>query len=309
MEPKQMVCWSAVILVIVAVIYLIISGIRKSKADKIFLDEMMRRNGWQNIGNPKTDLRDWVLTELEAQPDLYPVFGQVREWHLLSSIHRDQMSIRDLWTKQDGGRTYFILDITDWYYSPGSKGSGKSSRDLTIIGMRAPLSLPFFTLLPKMEFPKKTGWRYSISEAHNLNLSDKINEISFELSASYVDHRVRAPLELPSILGDEAPAPEAIDPPISPKAVDPSITSGSGSFDERFELYGKETERVRHFFDRGKLTALESLPQNFVDAGGGLVFVYIPEHKPKVEDFEKFINDRVAIINAVAREPRSQDNI
>lgn len=297
-----MVCWSAIVLVVVAFICLIIFGKRKSEADKKIIEEMMRRNGWQPIENPKSDLREWVLTELEAQPDLYPVFGQVREWYLLSSIHRDQMSIRDLWTKQDGNRTYFVLNVTDGYFTPVSKGSGKSSRDLTIIGMRAQISLPFCTLLPRTKFPKKTGWRYSISGAHDLNLSDSISAFAAGHGGEYRDGRVRGPLEMPSILGDEKPVPVS-------RPIDPPITFDSEAFNERFELYGKETERVRQFFDNEKLTALESLPQNFVDAGGGLIFVYLPEHKPTAEDFEKLINDRIAIINAVRRVPRLLNDI
>ena len=293
-----MLCWSAVILVVVAFISLIIFGKRKSDADKKIIEEMMRRNGWQKTENPKEDLKEWVGSELNSQPDLYTVFGQVREWYLLSSIHRDKMLISDLWTKQEGNKTFFVIDVTDWYYTPVTRGSGKSDRRLTIIGMQAPISLPFFTLLPRMEFPKTMGWRYAISEAHGLNLSNRVNELA--AGHEYVDHRVRGPLEMPSILGEEKPPPPAIDPP---------ITVDSEPFNERFELYGKETERVRRFFDNEKLAALESLPQNFVDAGGEVVFVYIPEHKPKVEDFEKFINDRVAIINAVAREPEPQDNV
>ena len=97
---------------------------------------------------------------------------------------------------------------------------------------------------------------------------------------------------MPNILAVEDSAPPAVDLP---------ITLGSEAFNERFELYGKETERVRQFFDHEKLAALESLPQTFVDAGGELMFVYIPEHSPKVQDLEKFINDGIAIINTVSR--------
>lgn len=302
METKQMLCWSALALVIVVFIYLGILGKKQSKKDKKFIEEMMGRNGWKRTENPNKDAREWVTTELKAGPAKYSVFGPVNEWYWLSSIHRNEMDIDELWTKQDGDRLYFVLHATDWYYTPVTRGSGKRSVDLTIIGMRAPVSLPFFTLFPKMEFPKTMGWRYSISETHDLNLSNKINESALDLKESaYTDHRVRQPLVLPNILqDDEKPAPRAVDPP---------MTIGSEAFNERFELYGKETERVRQFFDDERLTALESLPQTFVDAGGELIFVYIPEHRPKVADLEKFINDRIVMINAVRHEPKRQTDI
>lgn len=289
-----MVFWSVVTFAIVLFIFLVIIGIRKSKKDKKFIEEMMRRTGWQRVENPKEDVKEWVSAKLNSQPDLYTIFGQVREWHLLSSVHRDEMLISDMWTKQEGDKTFFVLDVTDWYHTPSTRGSGKSYRHLTIIGRQAPGSLPFFTLFPKMEFPKTMGWRYSISEAHGLNLSNKINELAAD--HQYVDYRVRQPLELPDILEDEKPAPPAIDPP---------ITFDARPFNDRFELYGKETERVRQFFDNQKLTEFESLPQTFVDAGGELIFVYIPEYKPGAEDFEKVISDRIDIINAVSRIPKT----
>ncbi|MBK6749579.1 MAG: hypothetical protein IPG67_06100 [Acidobacteria bacterium] len=268
MGTNETLCLSAAVLVIAIVIYLTISGIKKSKKDKRFVDEMMGRNGWQHVENPKEDLREWVLAELNAQPDLYPLFGQVSEWGLLSSVHRDRMLIGDLWTKQDGERMYFVLDATDWYIKPGGKRNSRSYHRFTIVGLRAPASLPFLTLLPKMEFPKTTGWRYSISEAHNLNLSDKVNQTAFDLAGPYMDRRVRQPLEMPKIL--------AVEEEKKPSEIDPPIATGSPAFDERFELYGKETERIRQFFDNEKLAELASLPQTFVDAGRELIFVYIP---------------------------------
>jgi hypothetical protein len=302
MEPKEMLCWSAIVLVFVVFIYFGIVGKKQSKKDKKFIEEMMSRNGWQRIENPKEDAREWVMTELKSGPAKYTVFGPVNEWYLFSSIHRNEMHINDLWTKQQDDRLYFVLDVTDWYYTPVTRGSGKRDFNLTIIGMRAPVSLPFFTLFPKMEFPKTMGWRYSISETHDLNLSNKINESAVDFNeSSYTDHRVRQPLVLPNILQD--------DEKLAPRAIDPPITIGSEAFNGRFELYGKETERIGQFFDDEKLAALEVLPQTFVDAGGELIFVYIPEHRPKVQDLEKFINDRIVMINAVGREPKLPTDI
>jgi hypothetical protein len=299
-----MVFWSAIIFVVFLFVCLVIYGILKSRKDKKLIEEMMLRNGWQRTAYAKADLREWILTELNAQPDLYPVSGQVREWYLFSNpIGRDEMLIKDMWTKQEGDKTWYVLDIADGYFRPSARSnSGNSYQHFTIIGMRAPGALPFFTLFPKMDFPKTTGWRYAISEAHNLNLKDKMDETAYNLNATaYVDHRIRQPLEMPNILGDE-------EKPVTPE-IDPPVAIESGSFNERFELYGKDTERVRRFFDDYKLAALESLPQTFVDAGRELMFVYIPEHKPSAEDMEKFINDGIAIINAVRREPKSRDDI
>ena len=84
MEPKQMLCYSAIVLVFVIFIYFGITGKKQSKKDKKFKEEMMGRNGWQRTENPKDDAREWVTTELKCEPERYTVFGPVREWYLFS---------------------------------------------------------------------------------------------------------------------------------------------------------------------------------------------------------------------------------
>lgn len=293
MAILQVGCFVIVILMII----LVIIGTILSKIDDKKIAENMRRIGWQSIKNPIEEVKEWVKIKLESDPERYTVFGEVREWYLLGSpVFRDRIFISNLWTKQDGNKIYFVLNISDHY----SRGKGGHSANFTIIGMRASqMSLPYFTLFPKIEFPKEKGWLYAISETHDLNLSNKVDGSPINIGKtndprlwkSYHDPRLKPPLELPSILAEETPV----------RAIDLPITIDSSSFNERYELYGKETERIRQFFDNEKLTALESVPQTFVDAGGELIFVYIPEHKPKVEDFEKYINDGIAIITAISR--------
>ena len=291
MEILQIGCLSLVVLVIILVIIgTILSGIDNKK-----IVEQMRQNGWQSIKNPIEKLKEWVKTDLKSEPDRYTVFGEVREWYLISDhLSRNRMFISNLWTKQDGNKMYFVLNVSDHY----SQGRGGRSADFTIIGMRShEMSLPFFTLLPKIKIPKSKGWHYAISRTHGLNLINEIDQARIIDSQSpYNDPRIKPPLELPKIFAEETPVPKIL-------AIDPPINFDSKPFNERFELYGKETERLRQFFDNEKLTALESLPQTFVDGGGEVVFVYIPEHKPTLEGFEKYINDGIAIINAVCREP------
>lgn len=298
-------CGGAIILVVGLFIYLAIGAIIQSIKDKKFIAELMRRNGWRSIENPEENLRKWVKAELKSDPERYTVFGEIREWDVLSShLYREIMFISNLWTKQDGNKIYFVLNISDHY----KRGKGGHAVNFTIIGMRAPqMSLPFFTLLPRMEFPKRKSWRIAVSETHDLLLCEGIDLTKQSSNQKFLDDMddwANNRLKLPSIVAEESPAPAPV-----PRAIDPPITFGSRPFNERFELYGKETERLRQFFDNEKLPALESLPQAFVDGGGELVFVYIPEHKPKVEDFENYINGGIAIISTVSREPNHVGNI
>jgi hypothetical protein len=288
MKLWQIGCLGVVILVVGLFIYLAVLAIIQSIKDKKFIAELMRRNNWRIIEKPEEVLKKWVKTELNSAPERYTVFGEVRESYFFSStLLRDRMYISNLWTKQDGNKIYFVLNVSDHY----SQGKGGHSVKFTIIGMRAPqMSLPFFTLFPRMEFPKQKGWRFAISVTHDLKIDEPSTDVS---NSSYHDPRLRQPLEMPKILAEETPAPRPIDPP---------ITFDSKQFNERYELYGKEASRLRQFFDNEKLTALESMPQTFVDAGGELIFVYIPEHKPKTEDFEKYVNEGIATINTVSRD-------
>lgn len=297
MELWQIGCLGAIILFVGVFIGLLIIGKKAQELGKKIIADL-NRDGWQIIENSKdnVNVKEWVKTELQSDPERYTVFGPLVETYFSGWISRESLSFNQLWNKQEGDKHYFILDVSDKYQEPRQRGYGYSSVNFTIFGMRTrQLSLPFFTLFPRMKFPKKRGWRHSISETHGLNLSNRINESAKEFKEDLaIDYRIKQPLKLPSILPDEPPPPPKTDPP---------ITFGSRPFDERYELYGKETERLRQFFDNEKLTALESLPQTFVDAGGELIFVYIPEHKPSIEDIEKYINDGIAIINVVCREP------
>ncbi|CAN5213210.1 hypothetical protein BH10ACI1_BH10ACI1_28670 [soil metagenome] len=298
MELWKIGCGGAIILFVVIFIgLLIIEKIAPVKEKKTIAD-VNPLTDWQSLENPKVDVKEWVKIELKSDPERYSVFGQVVQSEFFGSKTRSRLTFNQLWNKQEGDKNYFILDVCDEYQTPNKTGYSHRSCDFTIIGMRAPqMSLPFFTLFPKVKIPKYNGWRIAVTYTHDLILSDGVNLAQQKISDD-IDDWGSNRLKLPSIL-PEAPL----------RQIDPPISFAPRPFNERHELYGKETERLRQFFDDEKLTALESMPQTFVDGGGELIFVYIPEHKPKLEDIDKYINEGIAIINAVSREPNNVGNI